>query len=50
METLRGLLTLLCVLAGAQTQVQRRRFEGKFAETFAKEILKYLICMTLYCM
>lgn len=31
METLGVLLALLCVLTGAQTQVQRPRFAGKFA-------------------
>ncbi len=34
METLRGLLALLCVfLAGAQLQTQTHRLAGKFAET-----------------
>lgn len=34
METLWSLVTLLCVLAGVQTQVQIKKFEGKFAEKF----------------
>lgn len=37
METLRGLLALLCVfLAGAQTTTQINKFAGKFAEICSK--------------
>lgn len=50
METLRGLLALLCaLLAAAQDQPNRNKLAGKFAKKVYRKSFYYIVFMVLRC-